>query len=109
MSIKSYSTDVILVYSSIQSQAPIHTSVMLLRDYLRENLTDPLAASRNAQYVYTNYPSDPVEYPHVIIYQTSGVGDRVGGNSWMFDFDMYYTLDTLHKNVAGLDEISDDL
>lgn len=109
MPTKAYKVSAILVYSAIKPEAPIHTSVMLLRDYLRKNLTDPLAGSRGEEYVYTNYPSRDVEYPHVIIYQTGGNGRRAGGNAWIFDFFMGYTIDTLHKNVADLDEITDDL
>lgn len=109
MTTKSYSSDAILVYPVIESVAPIHTSVMLLRNYLRANLTDPLASSRSGHYVYTNYPSDTAAYPHVIVYQHGGIGDRVGGNSWMFDANLAYTMDTLAKKVEVLDVITDDL
>ena len=109
MASKTYKVTTILVSPIVKPEALENTSVMLFRDFLRANLTDPIASTRTLEYVYTNHPTSNVEYPHVVVYFTGGVGDRIGGNSWAFDFFVNYTFDTLHKNVAGLAEISDDL
>lgn len=107
---QSYGADAILQSPSVLATDPISTSVLIIRDYLRNNLTDPIAATRDEdkQFVLTNMPTRSVQYPHVIVYQYTGTGDRVGGNSWMFDIDLYYTFDILSKNVAQLDSISGD-
>ena len=108
---QSYSADAILQSTSVLAEDAISSSVLIIRDYLRNNLTDPIAATRDSdkQFVLTNMTTRRVHYPHVIVYQYTGTGDRVGGNSWMFDIDMYYTFDVLALNVADLDTISGDL
>ncbi len=106
---KQYKVTVGLVSTVIDPDDLLSTSVMLFRDYLRANLTDPLEGSRNEEYVYTNYPSRDVEYPHVIVTHVGGTGDRMGGNSWTFDFFLAFSFDTLHKNVADLDTITGNL
>jgi len=96
---------------SIDTTKIIHDTVIFVRDFLRNNLTDPKSATRpaDAKFVLTNYPSRKVYYPHVIVYQLSGTGERLGGNSFIFKYPIRIAIDVLSLSVKECDDISDEI
>jgi len=101
-----------MAITSVNSTTFLADTIILIRDKLRSNITDPLSSSRIAieKFVLTAYPKNPVTYP-VITVIDRGISQpqRLGMGSEATAINITLEIRIWGRNVKERDELFDDI
>lgn len=88
----------------------LHDSIVHLRDYLNDNITDPETGNRGkARFVMTAYPEHPTVYPLIIVYQSSMSGRLISIGQGSLIYEEGLTVDVLSFNTKQRDILTDEV
>jgi hypothetical protein len=98
-----------MAVTTINTDTFISDTVLMIRDELLNNITDPISATRPAgeKFVMTSYPQRTVTYPIITIQNTniSGIG-RMGLSSEIHMVELPVEVRIWAKNVAQRDTLA---
>lgn len=100
-----------MVVSQVTTAKFIKQSVLLIRDLLRDNLTDPIASERPAgeKYVLTAYPQENTRYPVITVRSVDGsTVQRLGMKSEMAYVELLFELRCWARNEEEKDSMTQD-
>ncbi len=101
-----------MTITSVNSSTFVADTIILIRDKLISNITDPLSASRtgNEKFILTEYPRRPVRYP-IITVVDSGVTQpiRLGMQSEGTAINLTVEIRIWARNVVERDELFDSI
>ena len=101
-----------MAITSVSSQTFLADAVNLIRDKLRNNITDPISSKRtgNEKFVLTSYPQRPVKYPIITVVDSGTVQPaRLGMQSEGTVITLTLEIRIWARNVKERDELFDSV
>ena len=100
-----------MTITEISTNTFIADTIILIRDDLRDNITDPISSIRPSteKFVMTSYPQRAVTYPIITIKDTDVEGSRLGMRSEMHYMRMELEIRVWARNVKERDELTQDV
>ena len=86
-------------------------TIILIRDFIRDNLTDPISGTRQtkSKFVMTSYPQRPVQYPLVTIKAMDFSSKKLGMQSTAQQMSMSIEIRIWARNVKERAELNQSL
>ena len=101
-----------MTVTSVNTDTFIGDTVILIRDDLRDNITDPISGSRasNERFVMTSFPQRNVRYPIITVQNTNVVGPiRLGMQSELHFVSLPLEIRVWARNVKERDTVGQDV
>jgi len=97
--------------STIDPNQIIKKTVLFVRDFLRDNITDPAASSRpsGSYFVLTQRASKTVYYPVILVYHIDSPGIPLCSYSSMFEHTIRIAVDVYATKLEQVDTITDEI
>lgn len=99
-----------MAITSVTASTFIADTILLLRNDLNTNLTDPISRTGTEQFVMSSYPSRTVRYPIVTITDSNvSFGKKLGMQSEQHFALVEVEIRVWAKTIPQRDEISDEI
>ena len=94
---------------AISSSTFIQDTVLFVRNYLRNNITDPITRPANERFIMTSYPKRPVRYPIITIKATGSNTEKLGMASEMHLVYITLEIRVWARNAKEADELASEV
>jgi len=100
-----------MTVTSVSTNTYLSDTIILLRDSIRDNVTDPIASSRpaNETFCRTSYPQRPVTYPIITIRDVNQSTTRLGIGSELHLVTFTIEIRIWARNVKERDELTQEV
>jgi|TARA_R100000501_G_C2596826_1_gene95098 hypothetical protein len=100
-----------MTVTTVTSSKFISDPTILVRDFLRDNITDPISSSRqsNSKFVVTSYPQRPVQYPIITVKSEDFTSKNLGMQSTNQQMSIKLEIRMWAKNEKQKDELTQEV
>tara|TARA_Y100000310_G_scaffold118526_1_gene117412 strand:+ start:266 stop:724 length:459 start_codon:yes stop_codon:yes gene_type:complete len=100
-----------MTVTTVTSSKFISDPTILVRDFLRDNVTDPISSTRQttSKFVMTSYPQRPVQYPIITILSTDFSSTNLGMRSTNQQMSITLEIRVWGRNEKEKDEIAQEV